>query len=140
MSHVPEMSEGLRRQRRNVLLLSGVLWFMKYGGLTVTKARLLGIELELQEPSAIYVALWVAWAYFLVRYYQYFRQEAVMALMMNLNHCRTNYCMPVVRQIVAENYGTGKHRPPIRSSQNGTGVPQPRPRDQVEENLQGFRS
>ena len=73
---------------------------MKYGGLTVTKARLLGIELELQEPAAIYVVLWVLWAYFLVRYYQYFRQEAVMALQVNLNHLGTVYCMPVVRSIV----------------------------------------
>ena len=71
-----DMSEGLIRQRRNLISVSCVLIFLKFAGVEISKLSFLGLDFEeLKNPSAFYVLIWVAFIYFALRYYQYFCQE-----------------------------------------------------------------
>lgn len=71
------MTEDLRRQRRNLLIVSLLLCFVKYGGITINRISILGVEVYFSNISAIFLALWLIWFYFAFRYYQYFMQEGV---------------------------------------------------------------
>ena len=72
---IPKMSEGLFRQRRNLILTSLTIIFLRYGEVTIEKFGTSALDLKFQNLNAIFVALWVVFFYFLVRYYQYLRQE-----------------------------------------------------------------
>jgi hypothetical protein len=70
------MSEGLIRQRRNLISVSCVLIFLKFAGVEISKLSFLGLDFsELKKPSAFYLLIWVVYFYFTLRYYQYFCQE-----------------------------------------------------------------
>ncbi len=69
------MTEDLRRQRRNLLVVSGLLWFKKLAGLTVASVSVLGTSFNLDRPDAIAVALWLLWVYAVIRYAQYFWED-----------------------------------------------------------------
>lgn len=69
------MSPDLIRQRRNLMIVSMTIIFLRFGGVTVEKVGAMGIELKISNPAALYVGLWVLFLYFLLRYYQYFMQE-----------------------------------------------------------------
>lgn len=68
-----EIRDGFVRQRRALIAVSLVLLFADIAELRITKLNLLGNEVVLGQPDAIYVALWIAFLYWLVRYYQHFR-------------------------------------------------------------------
>lgn len=71
-----DMSEGLIRQRRNLISVSCILVFLKFAGVEISKLSFLGLDFdELKNPSAFYLLIWVAYFYFALRYYQYFWQE-----------------------------------------------------------------
>ncbi|NVJ45532.1 MAG: hypothetical protein HWE07_00345 [Cytophagia bacterium] len=72
------MSEGLVRQRRNLISVSCILIFFKFAGVEVSKLSFLGMDFgKLGNPSALYLVIWVLYWYFLFRYYQYFSQEGL---------------------------------------------------------------
>ena len=49
---------------------------MKFAGVEVSKLSFLGLDFDkFGNPSALYLAIWVSFFYFLFRYYQYFSQE-----------------------------------------------------------------
>ena len=73
---VPKMSEGLFRQRRNLMVTSLVIIVLRYGGVTIEKLGTSGLELKFQNVNALYAVLWVTFLYFFVRFYQYLRQES----------------------------------------------------------------
>ena len=76
MNSIKPMSSDLLRQRRNLMIFSSILWFLKYAEIEITKFSILGIEFSsFKNPNSVYVAIWIAWIYFAVRYYQYFLQE-----------------------------------------------------------------
>lgn len=71
-----DMSEGLIRQRRNLISVSCILVFLKFAGVEISKLSFLGLDFsELKNPSAFYLLIWVVYFYFTLRYYQYFFQE-----------------------------------------------------------------
>lgn len=69
----PDVHAGFVRQRRSVVAVSLALVFVHTAGLSFTKLNLFGNEVGLADPRAASIALWLAWLYFLLRYYQYFR-------------------------------------------------------------------
>ena len=78
MNPIKPMSSDLLRQRRNVIVLSSILWFLKYAKIEITKFSIFGIEFSsFKNPDSVYLALWIAWIYFAVRYYQSFVQEGL---------------------------------------------------------------
>lgn len=64
---------GLVRQRRGLLAASLALLFYESAGLVVRKISLLGNTVDVTNPSRAGIFLWVAWAYFFLRYYQFLR-------------------------------------------------------------------
>lgn len=66
------MNDGLLRQRRNLLLVSALLWLLRYGKVNFTKMSLGGFDVTFDRPEALYIVIWIAFGYFLYRYYQYF--------------------------------------------------------------------
>lgn len=88
---IEPMTEGLIRQRRNLLIICSILLFIKLSGLTVSKIHLVGMEFEdLENPHAIYLFVWAAFFYFVWRYVQYFSQEG-MVYVMEAGRIRMNY-------------------------------------------------
>lgn len=90
------MSEGLSRQRRNLLAISIVLVFAKFSGVQIEELVFLGINFgTLENPQAVYLGMWAMFFYFFVRYYQYYMQEG----RSNLLGAITAFVEPKLQQI-----------------------------------------
>lgn len=70
------MSPDLLRQRRNLVVISAVLLIFDFAQVKISKVSVLGTELLVGNPQTLMVCAWLLWAYFLLRYYQYWRQES----------------------------------------------------------------
>jgi len=64
---------GFIRQRRNLMVASGILAFALVADLSIKQLNIFGNIVEIGKPVAIRTALWVLWGYWLLRYYVYFR-------------------------------------------------------------------
>ncbi|HUW52385.1 MAG TPA: hypothetical protein VMV99_03045 [Rhodanobacter sp.] len=69
------MNQDLLRQRRNLIATSAVLLVFDFAQVTITKVSVLGTELLVGNAKILMICAWVLWAYFLLRYYQYWRAE-----------------------------------------------------------------
>lgn len=75
---IKPMSSDLLRQRRNLIIFSLILCFLKFAQIEIENFSIVGIEFSsFKNPHSVFVALWIAWSYFAVRYYQYFVQEGL---------------------------------------------------------------
>lgn len=97
---IDPMTEDLRRQRRNLIMISFILCFMKYGGVVIAKTTLLGTEINFTNILAIFLALWLIWLYFCIRYYQYFMQEGLPKIRFSINDMLTEKCRIKIKSIV----------------------------------------
>ncbi len=59
------------RQRRNLILISVVLFFALSSGLTLNKVNVWGNEITLKNPDGILTFLWIIWAYWVWRFWVY---------------------------------------------------------------------
>lgn len=98
------MNEGLLRQRRNLFIACVLLWFLRYGGAQLKKFSLAGFELELANPSVLPLSIWIAFAYFFYRYYQYFTDEGLSKLQSKLAKRLNERCQTKMRAIVFARY------------------------------------
>jgi hypothetical protein len=57
------------------MVASLVLAFYHWGQVHIRTVSALGAAVEIGRPAAVEHGLWLVWAYFLLRYYQYFRRE-----------------------------------------------------------------
>lgn len=64
---------GFVRQRRTLIAMSVILFLYEKLGIVIDSINILGNTAHITDPSSIVALLWVAWGYFLWRYYQYFR-------------------------------------------------------------------
>ncbi|MCK4837309.1 MAG: hypothetical protein KAS94_00825 [Desulfobulbaceae bacterium] len=95
------MTEDLRRQRRNLLVVSITIIFLRFGGVTISKVALLGTEFSFQNIQALYAAIWLAYFYFLLRFYQYFMQETDKGIVEEFNKKLDGLCFtPLMEDIV----------------------------------------
>jgi hypothetical protein len=65
----------LHRQRRNVMATSIVLLVFDLADASVGEVSVLGTKLVIGNPQVVAVGAWVMWAYFLLRYYQFWRES-----------------------------------------------------------------
>ncbi|EGR3265149.1 hypothetical protein DLI08_24755 [Vibrio parahaemolyticus] len=70
-----EMSTGLLRQRRNLLAISAVMPMFFVSQATVEKINFLGTVISIGSPSSINYMIGIIFVYFLLRYWQYYREE-----------------------------------------------------------------
>jgi hypothetical protein len=75
---------------------------MKYGGITSNKISIMGVEIKFDNISVLYVFIWLIWVYFLIRYYQYFRQEGGSEISESLANMLTDICRPEIEKIIRE--------------------------------------
>jgi hypothetical protein len=69
------MNPDLLRQRRNLILVSLWLLVFDFAEVTIGKVSVLGTELVVGSPRVLILLGWLLWAYFFLRYYQYWRAE-----------------------------------------------------------------
>lgn len=100
------MGEGILRQRRNLLITCVLLWVMKYGGVTFSKFSLAGFDVAFKNPDALVLSIWIAFAYFLYRYYQYFSDEGVDKLQRVFNAALEKKCEPIIQSLVKSKFPT----------------------------------
>ncbi|WP_193164098.1 hypothetical protein [Microbulbifer hainanensis] len=99
------MSDGLLRQRRNLILISSLLIFLRFSKVEISKLSFLGVEFgSFENPSAIYVALWIVWGYFLIRYYQYFMQEGFNESVVKFSEALSEKSRRVIKAAVDKDY------------------------------------
>ena len=68
------MDEGdILRQRRNLVAMSCLLIVFDLAKVEVAKVGVLGTDLVVGDVRVLAISMWVVWAYFLLRYYQYWR-------------------------------------------------------------------
>jgi hypothetical protein len=67
-----DIRTGFLRQRRNLFIISFGLLLFQIMGLRLDKISFFGNEFRVSRPAALSVCLWVAYLYYVVRYYQYF--------------------------------------------------------------------
>ncbi len=59
------------RQRRNLILISVILFFMLSSGLDLQEIDVWGNKLKLHNPDGILTFLWIVWAYWVWRFWVY---------------------------------------------------------------------
>lgn len=69
------MNTDLLRQRRNLIAISAVLLIFDFADVTITRVSVLGTDLLVGNAQVLMVCAWGLWAYFLLRYYQYWQTE-----------------------------------------------------------------
>lgn len=115
------MSDGLLRQRRNMMALALILIFFKFAGVEIEKLTFLGVEFKsFKNTSAVYSAIWIFFWYYVFRYYQYFSQEGWEKLKAvyfeEMNSRVANYCYELTKAIhpsgsyVPFDQNLGKHK------------------------------
>ncbi|PTP88417.1 hypothetical protein [Vibrio splendidus] len=70
-----ELSAGLLRQRRNLLVSSVAVFIFIALGFELTELRFLGNIAKVNNPHAVPILLFVAHIYFTLRYWQYYLEE-----------------------------------------------------------------
>jgi hypothetical protein len=80
-----EVAVGFRRQRRNLLAISLVLLAFESTGAVIDTLTVFGNTIHLGRPLSLELPLWLGWAYWLVRYYQYFRDIGDKGFALNFN-------------------------------------------------------
>ncbi len=65
--------EGFVRQRRSLIAASLGLLLYVSSGIRLDAINVLGNTFSIARPALVPTALWVAWGYFFLRYYQYLR-------------------------------------------------------------------
>ena len=66
-----ELREEFRRQRRNTIAISLVLYLYVRASVTLDKIVLFGNTFDISNPDAVPTVLWLAWTYFTVRMLQF---------------------------------------------------------------------
>lgn len=99
------MNEGLLRQRRNLIIVCMLLWLLKYGEINFTKVSFIGFDLTVSNPDALILTLWIAFIYFLWRYFQYFLSNGGWAgFESTFKNTRDKNCNKKIRELVIEKY------------------------------------
>ena len=70
-----DISDGLLRQRRNLLLISLLMPLFFLSGASVEKINILGTIIIVKSPDVVKYSLVMLFAYFLLRYWQYYKEE-----------------------------------------------------------------
>jgi len=69
------ISDGLLRQRRNLLLISLIMPLFFLSGASIDKINILGTIITIKNPLIVEYSLLILFVYFLLRYWQYYQEE-----------------------------------------------------------------
>jgi len=116
------VTNGFIRQRRNLIVISLCLLVYDSFGLDLEKVNIFGNELNVQNHDLLPTALWIIYAYFFIRYYQYFNDLYDRGII-------TKYRIQVNKLLINWAYAKGKKDYIIENNINDTskykfGVPE----------------
>lgn len=86
------------RQRRNLMGISIAVLFVTYSGLQFTKLNILGNEFVISNPRIINYFLWIAFVYWLVRYFQYMFALSGLRIYMTYEQTLLQLTLPSARE------------------------------------------
>lgn len=67
------MDDGLIRQRRNLMIISMILLFVSFAGVSIShEISLLGMIFHIDKPIMVYLTIWIMFIYFFIRFFQYY--------------------------------------------------------------------
>lgn len=69
------MNADLLRQRRNLIVVSMILLIFDFAHVKIGQVSVLGTQLLIGDAEILMYTAWALWAYFLLRYYQYWNAE-----------------------------------------------------------------
>ena len=67
-----DIREGFIRQRRNLIIITTIVFFLEFTQISLNSINLLGNDLTISEPDFVNTVFWIAMCYWLIRYIQYF--------------------------------------------------------------------
>ena len=82
------------------MITCSLLWLIKYGHVTFSKFSLAGFDVIFNNPDSLILSIWIAFGYFLYRYYQYFSSEGVTSLKKVFTALLEEKCEPKIRSLV----------------------------------------
>jgi len=83
-----------------LLITCILLWLLRFGGVTFTKLSLAGFDIEFSRPHVLTLSIWIAYSYFLYRYYLYFIAEGVPKLEAAFINSLDQKCSTAIMRIV----------------------------------------
>ncbi|MCG7985119.1 MAG: hypothetical protein JAY90_20515 [Candidatus Thiodiazotropha lotti] len=70
------MTESFLRQRRNLFIVNGILFFCYIAQVDISKLTIAGMNFEgFGKPESVFIFLWIGLAYFFYRYLIYFIED-----------------------------------------------------------------
>ena len=99
------ISNQLHRQRKSLIIINLILLFMKFGEVNITKITSSGLQIEIDNPNAIYILLWVMLVYFLIRFYNQYRLEGLYLLREAWKNSGDHIILPSLKDRVRRNPG-----------------------------------
>lgn len=97
------MNAYLLRQLRNLLATSLVLIAIHLAGATIKRdVSVLGTSIEFSNPERVIWGVWILWAYFFVRYWQYLNEEPDLGLHKGMGRW-------ILDRIPEDEFGTYSH-------------------------------
>ncbi len=97
------MSNDFLRQRRNLIIVCCILIFLKFSKVQISNFGILGVEFSsFNNPESIYLAIWVGWIYFVIRYYQYFSQEGLQNFKRELSKIIELKSIPLIKSMISK--------------------------------------
>jgi hypothetical protein len=103
--NIKPMTEGIIRQRRNLLVFGCILGFTKFADVKIEKLSLLGMDFgELGNPQSLYTGIWVLFIYFAFRFYQYFMQEGLVKIKQSYYYSFEEIVKNTIQRHVKQNH------------------------------------
>lgn len=99
-----DLSPGLLRQRRNLMLMSLLLFAKEFAQLELTGLSAQGVGLAIGDTKNLILMAWVIWAYFLVRYAWYHHSDVGILCRVLFDQQFKQYVAPIVEEHFEQKY------------------------------------
>ena len=79
------MNPDITRQRRNLIIASLSIIFLRFGEIKIKQISFLGAQVHIGNIEALYAGIWAIFIFLNLRYYQYFSKEENRGVKSNFN-------------------------------------------------------
>lgn len=106
LAYMPEDKEESTkfvRQRRDLFVISGILLFIQFAGITFkNNIQLGGISVYVKHPEVTITFLWLAWGYWYIRYFQAYKSLNRNLVREKYKGLMQSYLLPIFTEISIE--------------------------------------
>ncbi|WP_045859529.1 hypothetical protein [Teredinibacter purpureus] len=108
MEKAHDLSAGLLRQRRNLILTCSALIFLHYAQAEINSFQILGLSATFKRPEVIILGLKLMTMYFSYRYWLYFIQEPSFGIKFEFYRRLNQYANKKITKLRDDEYPDGK--------------------------------